>query len=199
MARRLALSLAAVAAILLLTSACDSGAPRVGPPEPERVETFERSVAAAAPEPGAPTADRAALRQAEQRALATQKRMVALERQFIELLEDGKKVALRRKALEVRAAYLDLADATDEYRTLLRRSLGEAAGAALFAPYKKQARGLRIAARGIGEYRKALKTGSTELAERSLRKMARGEALMKQAGDELDAAIGAGAPASRLY
>ena len=142
-----------------------------------------------------------ALAQAERAALAKQRKMVRLERQFIALLEarERKEKALRRKAVQVRDAYRALAKATDRYRRELAASLDEEATALLMAPYRKQAKGLRLAARGVEEFRRSLKSDDKALARRGLKKIARGEALMQQAGEALDLASGNGAPTQRLY
>lgn len=125
--------------------------------------------------------------------------MVALDREFIALVRAGDSDALEQVAVDVRQAYLTMADATDEYRAALRESLGEQATPELLAPYRKQARGLRIAAKGVEQYRTALVSGETGLAKSALRKMARGEALMKQAGAELDAATGQTGRSSTIF
>jgi len=115
------------------------------------------------------------------------------------LLDADDQKKLQRKALEVRDAYLALASATDTYRTTLRSALGSAASSDLLAPYKKQAKGLRQAAEGVSDYRRALKSADAELARRGLAKMARAEALMKQAGAELDAAAGTDTTTTQLF
>ena len=77
--------------------------------------------------------------------------------------------------------------------------LGDAATAGVLAPYRKQTKGLRRAADGVDDYRASLKNGEGSLAKRGLRKMAQGEALMKQARDDLDAALAHGDEIARLY
>ena len=140
------------------------------------------------------------LAEAEREALVEQKRMVRLERQFISLLDKKeKKRALRRKALQLRTSYRALAEATDRYRVELAASLGSSATLSMLAPYRTQAKGLRLAARGVDEFRRSLKNNSKALARRGLKKIARGEALLEQAGEALDAASNGGARTQRLY
>ena len=196
--------------VVLLSAACSGSAPRV----PESALEQISETAGSAAEAAGSVADAAGsigdaagtirdatskLRRVQQRARAKQRELVELEQQFVALLHADDKKPLRRKAAQVRDAYVALAEATDDYRAALRKSLGKKAKTELLAPYKKQTRGLRVAARGIDTYRKALKSGDEALAKNGLKQMARGEALMKRAGVERAAATGADTPASPLY
>ena len=196
--------------VVLLSAACSGSTPRVSDEAIAKIaETADSAAdaAGAAVDAAGAVADAAgtirettrSLRQVERRARAKQREMVELEQQFVTLLHAGEKKPLRKKAAQVRDAYLELAEVTDDYRSALRKRLGKEASRGLLAPYKKQTRGLRLAARGLDEYRKALKLGDLELAKVGLEKMTRGEALMKTAGEDLALATGADATAAQLY
>ena len=197
-----ALAIAACSASGPTLGAAEQGAPSgTSSPRPEPSSDAGTNAPAAAPQaPGNGSASASdALEQAERVAIAAQQRMIELDREFIALVKAGESAQLRRKAVEVNEAYLNMASATDDYRAALRAALGEQATPKLLSPYKKQARGLRVAAQGVDDYRSALETGDKALAKRGLRKMARGEALMKAAGVQLDAATGGASGSSRIF
>jgi hypothetical protein len=155
----------------------------------------ERSWDIAEPEPPAPDDSGprptdTALGRAEAAALVQQERARALELEFIALLGTDRDRAKRRAARRVRHAYLLLATATDEYRAALRNALGARARAELLDPFKKQTRGLRLATQGLDDYRRALRADDRKLAREGLRRMDRGERLMRRAEADLAEATG---------
>lgn len=155
---------------------------------------------ATAPDPTEVPSRDEALERAGAEALERKRTARAVEQEFIALLETDRTAAKRRAARRVRDAYLSLARATDDYRAQLRAVLGPAASQNLLEPFKKQARGLRLVAKGLDDYREGLRTGSSALARQGLRKMTRGEALMRRAESDLAGVTGpAGGTPGRAF
>lgn len=168
--------------ILAALGGCGNGEQTTGP-DADTVPTMPTPSPAPAAEPPAGEA----LERAGAEALEQKRRVRVIEQEFIALLQTDRAAAKRIAAGRVRDAYLALANATDDYRAQLRATLGPAAARELLEPFKKQARGLRLTAKGLDEYGEAVRTGSSRLARQGLRKMTRGETLMRRAQADLAA------------